>query len=96
MTLGVARVDTPGERDPDEFFFYELEGCLVIDAREGELGRVATVREDGGGLLLEVKNEERTLLVPFVRAFLREVDLQRRRIETELPEGLVEVCASMS
>jgi hypothetical protein len=34
--------------------------------------------------------------VPFVREFLREVDVVGARIELELPPGLVETCASRS
>jgi ribosomal 30S subunit maturation factor RimM len=34
--------------------------------------------------------------VPFVKEFLREVDVAAARIDLELPPGLVETCASKS
>ena len=37
---------------------------------------------------------ERRLLVPFVDAFLVRVDVAARRIDLDLPPGLVDVCAS--
>jgi len=78
------------------YYFFELVGCRCVDGTQGELGRVERVLEDGGGLLLEVKGESRTLLVPFVQAFLRQIDVQAGRIDVDLPEGLVETCASES
>ncbi|HVS14680.1 MAG TPA: ribosome maturation factor RimM [Thermoanaerobaculia bacterium] len=76
------------------YYYFELVGCVVVDAAAGELGRVTDVLEDGGGLLLEVG--ARGPLVPFVRAYLSRVDIDRRRIDVRLPEGLVEACASTS
>ena len=52
------------------------------------------LHEDGGGLLLEVESGERRLLVPFVDAFVVKIDVAARRIDLDLPPGLVDVCAS--
>jgi 16S rRNA processing protein RimM len=71
-------------------------GCRCRDGRYGELGRVAEVVEDGGGLLLEIESPGRHLLVPFVRAFLKSVDVTAGEIELDLPEGLIEACESKS
>lgn len=78
------------------FYFFELVGCDCVDHKVGELGRVATIVEDGGGLLLEIVGDSRTLLVPFVEAYLKDVDTACRRIELELPAGLIETCTSKS
>ena len=82
---------------PDgEYYYFELIGCTCEDRHEGELGRVDAIVEDGGGLLLQVVADDRTLLVPFVREYLVSVDVEAQRIELELPEGLVDLCASTS
>ena len=66
----------------------------------GDLGEVVEVIEDGGGHLLRVEKEPKqeagglTVLIPFVDAFLRRVDIPARQIEVELPEGLIESCTS--
>lgn len=82
------------------WYYFQLVGCRCHDAREGDLGEVVDVVEDGGGVLLDVREsgEEggRRLLIPFVGALVRGVDPEVRRIELELPEGLVEACASKS
>ena len=54
------------------------------------------VVEDGGGLLLSLADGERQLLVPFVREFVRAIDIDDRLIELDLPPGLLESCASPS
>jgi 16S rRNA processing protein RimM len=78
------------------FYYFELEDCSCFDRRAGALGRVVDVIEDGGGILLRVVSDERELLVPFVEAYLRSVDIDGGRIELDLPVGLIEVCASRS
>ena len=80
----------------DSFYYYELIGCRCRDGRAGELGEVAGVIEDGGGLLLELEAPAGRVLVPFVKAYLAAVDVERGVIELDLPEGLVETCTSTS
>ncbi len=78
------------------FYYFELAGCRCHDRRHGDLGRVSDVLEDGGGLLLELSAGDRRLLVPFVEEYVTAVDVAGRRIELELPAGLVETCGSAS
>jgi len=76
------------------FYAFELIGCHCRDRALGELGVVEEVLEDGGGWLLVVVHGNRRLPVPFVRAFLRRVDVEAGIIEVELPEGFLETCES--
>lgn len=91
--LEVSRTRTPPAPD-GSFYYFELAGCECFDSTAGPLGAVTEVVEDGGGLLLDVSNGERRLSIPFVGQFLRSVDIEARRIELELPEGLLEACES--
>ena len=82
---------------PDgSYWYFELVGCSCHDAEHGELGEVREVIEDGGGLLLEVRGEAGLLLVPFADEYVAAVDVAGRRIDLELPSGLVETCTSAS
>lgn len=85
-----------GELEEGEFFYYQLHGCRCRDRDRGELGEVVDLVEDGGGLLLIVEGERGRLPVPFVRALITEVDIEGKRIELELPPGLIEACTSRS
>jgi 16S rRNA processing protein RimM len=93
------------ERAPlseDEVYVGDLIGCQLVDVAAGP-GRTVGVIEDvdreaGPVALLVVagaaSGEE--ILVPFAKAYLRRVDLEGKRVEMALPEGLVEVQTSAS
>jgi 16S rRNA processing protein RimM len=98
--LRSAQLEVDRSRVPEApqgtYFFFELVGCDCYDVHTGELGRVAGLLEDGGGLILEIEQPDRRLLVPFVKAYLKSVDTSNRRIEMQLPDGLIETCTSES
>ncbi len=67
----------------------DLVGCRV----EGESfsGLVQGVEEYGGPPLLQVEAADgREILIPFVRAICKEIDVATKVIRVELPEGLLE------
>jgi len=77
----------------------ELIGCQVCLAGEsGELGRIVEVQFAGGAApLLVVRGEgESEYLLPYAEAFLESVDLEGRRIEMRLPQGLLELQAPLN
>jgi 16S rRNA processing protein RimM len=78
------------------YYYYQLVGCRCRDVEAGVIGRVTEVIEDGGGLLLEVSDDERTTLVPFAADYVKKIDIDRQIIELELPPGLLELCVSPS
>jgi 16S rRNA processing protein RimM len=61
-----------------EYYQYELVGCRVEDG-------VLVVVDDGGG-----REASREHLIPAVGEFLREVDLEARRIVIDAPPGLLD------
>ena len=92
--LEVDRSEVP-EAPEGTYYWYQLLGCRC--SADGEdLGEVTDLVEDGGGLLLVVSKDGRHVPIPFVQSFLKEVDVESGRIELDLPEGLLEACASGS
>jgi 16S rRNA processing protein RimM len=67
-----------------QVYLDDLVGCEVF-ASERRIGTVTGWQDTGGPVLLEVGPE---LLIPYVPAICREVDVLGRRIGVELPEGL--------
>ncbi len=74
----------------------DLVGCALLD-RGRELGAVRDVRFGAGEApLLVVGSGKQELEIPYAQAFLVRVDLEGRRIEMNLPEGLLEVNAPLT
>lgn len=77
------------------FYYFELVGCTCRDLGKGNLGTVTDILEDGGGLLLRVRDGDQEVLIPFVAKFISEIDISNGMIEVDLPEGLIETCTSV-
>ncbi|MEM7482595.1 MAG: ribosome maturation factor RimM [Acidobacteriota bacterium] len=93
--LSVARGEVP-PAEAGSFYQFELIGCTCRDTEQGHLGEVVEVVEDGGGFLLIVDDGERRVPIPFARDLLAEVNVAGGEIVVNLPEGLLETCASRS
>lgn len=75
--------------EPGEYFQSDLVGCEVVDRATGKpLGRVTSWMDGGGAGLLEV---EGGLLLPFAKSICVSVDVNARRIDVDLPDGLKEL-----
>ena len=77
----------------------DLVGCEVLVQSAGgwvAIGSVSDVQFGAGEAPLLVVKGEREYLVPYAEAFLKNTDFERRRIEMELPEGLLEAQAPLS
>ncbi len=107
MLRGLDVVIPREERAPLEegaAYVDELVGCRVFDLQGSpdgagrEVGEIIDVdRESSAGDLLVVRPASgQEILIPFVKAFLRTMDLPGRRIEMALPEGLLELNAPLS
>jgi 16S rRNA processing protein RimM len=76
----------------DEFHVLDLLGLAVFDqSSQARIGVVVDVIAAGNDLL-EVQRDatEKKVLIPFVKAIVPVVDLERNRIEITPPAGLIE------
>jgi 16S rRNA processing protein RimM len=93
--LNGVELSVPRERLPeaaeDEFYHSDLIG-LVAETVAGEaLGTVIAVENYGAGDLLEIAPPRgQTILVPFTRVVVPEVDLAAGRVVVNPPRGLIE------
>jgi len=81
------------EREPlpeGEYYESDLIGFEVLDRQSGRLlGRVAGWQHYGGPALLEVEGPGgKVFEIPFAASICVEIDMNRGRIQVDLPEGL--------
>ncbi|HZR64437.1 MAG TPA: ribosome maturation factor RimM [Terriglobales bacterium] len=86
--------------EPGATFVSDLVGCVLLD-RDREVGIVRDVRFGAGEAPLlvvgsETGKDKRELEIPYAQEFLLRVDLEQKRIEMNLPEGLLEVNAPLT
>jgi 16S rRNA processing protein RimM len=83
----------PRERLPDteadEFYHADLIGLDAVGVDGALLGTIVAVQNFGAGDLLEIAPKAGpTVFVPFTRAIVPEVDLEKRRVAVDPPPGL--------
>ena len=71
------------------YFFSDLIGCSVISNNE-KVGEVIEIEEYPAQITLRVKaNNGKIFFVPFVKAFIKNVDIESRQIDIVLLEGML-------
>ena len=72
--------------EPGEFLDADLAGCELFAPSGALLGRVERIEHYPSSDMLVVRGK----LVPMVSQFITSIDLDRRRIEADLPPGLLD------
>jgi len=71
------------------YYFYELIGCEVFDKDE-LIGAVTKIENYGSTELFSVRTKEGNIvLIPFIKEFVKNVDLTKKRISVVLIEGFL-------
>jgi len=84
------------ELEPGAAYVSDLVGCAVFDHGR-EVGVVNDVRFGAGEApLLVVGSGKNELEIPYAQEFLLKTDLEHKRIEMNLPEGLLAVNAPLT
>jgi 16S rRNA processing protein RimM len=78
------------ELEDNEFFDWELIDCRVETVNGEKIGKVREVMRTGGTEVLIVANEEKEFLIPFAETICVEVDVERKFIVIDPPEGLLD------
>ncbi len=77
----------------DNYFITDLKGLKVIDDTRGDIGTVTDCFPTGPQFTLEIKreNKKKDLMLPFVKVYCYEVNIDEGYIKCRLPEGLYEL-----
>jgi 16S rRNA processing protein RimM len=77
------------ELDENENYWHQIQGLTVVDRQRGELGTLQDMFATPAHDIYVVQGPFGEVLIPAVPALIIAVDLAGRRIEVDLPEGLV-------
>jgi 16S rRNA processing protein RimM len=80
------------ELEEGEFYDWQLEGCRVETVEGAQVGHVVEVLHTGGEAnVLVIRSEGgRENLVPLALSICVEIDIERKLIRVDAPEGLLE------
>jgi 16S rRNA processing protein RimM len=82
--------------EPGWSYVSDLIGCVVFDAGT-EIGKIEDVQFGAGEApLLIVGAGSRRHEIPYAEAYLKEVDLEHKRIRMQLPDGMLDLDAPLT
>jgi 16S rRNA processing protein RimM len=92
------------ELEEGAVYVSELLGCLVVEIGQAgsdtarNIGTVVDVNFGAGTAPLLIVNSDsgQEFMIPFVESFTKKLDLKGKRIEMQLPEGMLELDAPLS
>lgn len=74
----------------EQYYFCDLVGCKILDNLGKNLGIVGEIEEFPAQLTLRVKRDKQEdFFVPFVKEFIKEVDITKKVIVINVIEGLL-------
>jgi len=76
--------------EADEYFDWQLIDCEAVTLDGKVIGTVSKVMRTGGTEVLEVKGEDKDFMIPFAESICVEVEVDKKRIVVDPPEGLLE------
>ena len=76
------------KREASEFFDFEWEGLKVFDQKNNLVGTVIRIEYTPLKQLV-VKHDEQESLIPLVKEWILNLDLENESLTMDLPEGLV-------
>ena len=82
------------KRNKNVFFVHDLLGCKLVDVTHGELGIVEDIIDTAGQDLISFTYKGSEVLLPFVKNFLTDINMETKTVQTNLPDGLLEIYTS--
>ena len=90
VSVAIMRGDLE-ELPPDTWYHFDLIGCDVTTKDGKSIGSVERVEEFGAAPLLIVKGDGREALIPLTLSICIDIDIERKKITIDPPEGLLEL-----
>lgn len=73
----------------DEFYWHQIEGARVTDRQYGEIGHLKSSFTTAAHDTWVVEGAAGEVMIPVVAEFVVAIDIENKRIEVDLPAGLI-------
>lgn len=77
------------EIDEESFDVRMLEGFILFDQLKNQIGTISAVNDFSGNIILDVIYLGKEIMIPFNEDFLLDIDIQKKLITLDLPDGLL-------
>jgi len=77
--------------EKDSYYLFQLKGCSVVSKSKERIGNVRDLLFIKNNDLLVIEREGKEILIPFTHAICLEVNLKKKEIVIDPPEGLLEL-----
>ena len=78
-----------------KFYFHEMPGYTVSDKHHGAIGVIEEVLDFPQQAIFKIKMDVHELLIPAREEFIIHIDRNKKHIELDAPEGLIELYTSL-
>jgi 16S rRNA processing protein RimM len=75
--------------EEDTHYWIDLIGIEVYTSEDKYLGRIESIIETGSNDVYVVKDKKKEVLIPALASAVVDIDIKHKRMQVELPEGLV-------
>ena len=75
----------------NKFYYHEIAGFTVIDKTHGNIGFLKSVMDLPRQSLLQIQSGNKEILVPLTDEILLKVDRDKKELQIDAPEGLIEI-----
>ena len=76
--------------DEDEFYYFEIIGCVVKSVEGEVIGEISDVLRTGANDVWIVKREgQKDVLVPYIKQVVKSVDIDKKEVIIEIIDGLL-------
>ncbi len=80
------------ELPEDTFYIKDLVGLDVVDENENKIGILKDILQSTAqDLYVIIREDEKEILLPSVKEFVLDIDLESKRILVKLPDGLLDI-----
>lgn len=87
----VVKKDEQPKLSDDSYYFSDLISLNVINQNNENIGKVIKIEQFSANETLRIRlNNSKDLLLPFMKAFIKKVDLENKAIYVNLIEGMIE------